>query len=71
MYVDREGLETLIARLQLMLKKTDHIHLMTEEWGIDGDLSGQLQGERVSLFQTVFQSSISDKPRGFTITLPV
>ncbi len=28
-------------------------------------------GERVSLFQTVFQSSISDKPRGFTITLPV
>jgi hypothetical protein len=42
-HCDRDGLVELIERLNLLLQRTDHIHLMTKSWGL-GDLSEQLQG---------------------------
>jgi hypothetical protein len=37
-YFDKDGLLELSARLQLLLEgKADHIHLMSESWGL-GDL---------------------------------
>lgn len=44
-YLDREGLNDLIARLSLIKDgKTEHIHLMTESWGL-GDLSENKEKE--------------------------
>ena len=45
-YLDTEGLTELQARLSLLReKKTDHIHFMTESWGL-GDLSENKQQEK-------------------------
>ena len=39
LYFDKEGLEQLFERLNhLRDGKTDHLHLMSEEWGL-GDLN--------------------------------
>ncbi|MCW5958621.1 MAG: immunity protein 32 [Pyrinomonadaceae bacterium] len=44
-YLDREGLNDLIARLSLIKDgKTEHIHLMSESWGL-GDLSENKEKE--------------------------
>lgn len=44
-YFDKEGLDDLLARLALIKTgKTDHIHLMSESWGLD-DLSEDKQRE--------------------------
>jgi len=33
-YVDKEGVTSLIAQLELLCSnKTDHVHLMNESWG--------------------------------------
>ena len=38
-YMDQEGLDEFIARLQLLRRnEDDHLHLMSESWGL-GDLS--------------------------------
>lgn len=45
-YFDKDGLADLQARLSLIQNaKTDHIHLMSESWGL-GDLSEDKQKER-------------------------
>jgi len=39
--LDAAGLQTLVARLQMLADgKTDHIHLMSAEWG-DGDIEAK------------------------------
>jgi hypothetical protein len=48
-HTDIQGLETLITQLSSLLKSsrkggTDHLHLMTEEWG-GGELSSEPQGD--------------------------
>lgn len=44
-YMDRKGLEELQARLnRLDIGKNDHLHLMSESWGL-GDLEETLQGQ--------------------------
>lgn len=38
-YMDQEGLDEIISRLQLLRRdEGDHLHLMSESWGL-GDLS--------------------------------
>ncbi len=38
LYFDREGLDTLLQRIQLIRSgKTDHIHLFTPSWGTDNE----------------------------------
>jgi hypothetical protein len=44
-YLDKDGLTDLQARLSLLQdNKTEHIHLMTESWGL-GDLSEKKQNK--------------------------
>ena len=51
---DREGLEVLVADLQLLLAKdeNDHIHLMTPEWGGE-ELSSEQQNPGAKLINHV------------------
>ena len=38
-YMDQDGIDEIISRLQLLRRnKDDHLHLMSESWGL-GDLS--------------------------------
>ncbi len=40
-YLDKDGLDDLLAQLQFLKdNRTDHLHLMSETWGL-GDLDDQ------------------------------
>lgn len=48
-YLDADALSSLSKRLRSLEKgKTDHIHLMSESWGL-GDLTEERQGKETTL----------------------